>query len=228
MYNIEKHSIYKRDDMIQNGRYRLTLLQQRIILYAISHIKADDPENAMYEFKLKDLYKVAGMAEDSYTRFKETIQKLDSVNWWINKNGKEILGRWFSFIEVDPENNTASFQFHRGVAPFLFDLVRQQKYYTQYELENILPMTHQASPRLYEILKSYSKNNSSWCFELDKFKNLMDCESYKLWSDIRRRILDPSIEEINLKTDLQVSYTPLKEGKKVIGIKFSFLETDNE
>lgn len=222
MQDNEKHSVYKRDDMIQQGRYKLTLLQQRIILYAISHIHSDDPYDKMYEFRLKDIYKVSGMGDDSYTRFKETIQKLDRVNWWIAKGGKEILGRWFSFIEIDPDNNTATFQFHRAVAPYLFDLVRQNKYYTQYELENILPMTHQASPRLYELLKSYAKNNNKWYFELDKFKLVMDCDSYKLWGDIKRRILDPSVEEINQRTDLSVGYTLRHEGRKVVGIEFHF------
>lgn len=222
----DKLSVYKRDDMIQSGRYRLTLLQQRIVLYAIGHIKSDDSYDSIYEFRLKDLYKVSGMAEDSYTRFKDVIQKLDNINWWITINGKEVLARWFSYIEIDPQKNTAIFQFHKGVAPYLFDLVRQNKYYTRYELENILPMTHQASPRLYELLKSYSKNNDSWYFDLDKFKKAMDCESYKLWGDIRRRILDPSMEEINAKTDLKANYELERNGKKVVGIRFKFYKGD--
>ena len=39
--------------------------------------------------------------------------------------------------------------------------------------------------------------------------------------DFERFVLKPSIEEINFHTDLNINYEKLKNGKKVVGIKFS-------
>jgi plasmid replication initiation protein len=81
-------------------------------------------------------------------------------------------------------------------------------------------MSSQYSPRLYEILKSYQKNNREWYFELDDLKRLLDCQSYERWPDFRRRALEPAVEEINQYTDINIAWDVEKEGKKVTRVIF--------
>ena len=44
---------------------------------------------------------------------------------------------------------------------------------------------------------------------------------YSDYSNFRKRVLDPAIDEINKKTSLQVSYTPIRENRKVKYISFT-------
>lgn len=104
--------------------------------------------------------------------------------------------------------------------PFLFELLKQHKYYTSYGLSDVLPMRRQSSPRLYEILKSYSKNNSEWYFDLERIKYLLNCQHYDRWVDLKRRVIDPAMQEINELTNMIVNYAPVTKGRKVIGVKF--------
>ena len=76
------------------------------------------------------------------------------------------------------------------------------------------------SPRLYEILKSYQKNNREWFFELEDLKKLLDCQNYTRWPDFRRFALEPAVEEINKYTDLNVAMDTQKEGRKVTRVIF--------
>lgn len=81
-------------------------------------------------------------------------------------------------------------------------------------------MSSKHSPRLYEILKSYQKNNSQWFFEINELKYLLDCENYQRWPDFKRRVLDPAVEEINKYTDLSIAYKDVRKGRAVVRVEF--------
>ena len=116
--------------------------------------------------------------------------------------------------------------------PFLLQLAAQARdqstFYTQFGLKYVLPMKGSYSPRLYEILKSYQKNNREWFFELDHLRRLMDCQNYARWPDFRRRALDPAMEEINAYTDLNVAYDVEKDGTKVVRVVFYMARKNDE
>ena len=76
--------------------------------------------------------------------------------------------------------------------------------------------------RLYEILKSYNKNNREWFFEIDKLKERIDATQacYSNFSNFKKKCLDPAVNEINAYTDINVAYVPEYEGRKVTRIRF--------
>jgi plasmid replication initiation protein len=222
-YKYKELTVYKRDDMIQRARYDLTLREQRIVLYALSQIKADDDYDTLYSIELKDLYNICNVDDESYSRFKSIIHKLADKSWEVLlPSGYISIVRWFSVVRISRDTGLIQFKFHEDMAPYVFDLVRQNKFYTGYQIVNVLPMTKQASPRLYELFKSYSKNNDGWRFDIQHLKSLLCAEHYSEWADFRRRVLEPSIEEINRLTDLNVSYKVEKDGRKVSAIVFVF------
>lgn len=214
-------TVYKRDDMIQKSRLDLTLREQRLVLYAISKIKQGDTVDTLYELNIREIYNIVGAKDESYTRIKKIAQSLSDKSWWvILDDNSESLVRWFSVFRIVPDTDTIRLKFHEDVMPFLFELLKQHKYYTSYGLSDVLPMRRQSSPRLYEILKSYSKNNSEWYFDLERIKYLLNCQHYDRWVDLKRRVIDPAMQEINELTNMIVNYAPVTKGRKVIGVKF--------
>jgi plasmid replication initiation protein len=58
-------------------------------------------------------------------------------------------------------------------------------------------------------------------FKLEDFRNIFELkEKYKVFSNLRVRMIEPSLSEINEKTDLTVSFIPLTKGKKIVGLRF--------
>lgn len=215
-------SVYKRDDMIQKGRFKLSVQEQRAVLYAISKIKPTDTHLTEYIFDIKDFYRVIGWKNESYTEFKALLKGLTDKSWWaeIDDNGTESVLRWFTTARSNKRSGKVTVKFHEDMMPFLLQVAEQGEFYTFYNLKYVLPMSSKHSPRLYEILKSYQKNNRQWFFDIDKLKKLMDCENYNRWPDFRRYALDPAVEEINKYTDICIAYTAVKEGRKVTRIVF--------
>lgn len=227
-------SVAKSDMMIQNSRFALSVQEQKCVLYAISRIKPEDEAFTEYTFDIKDFYTLCGIENDSYTRLKQTLKSLSDKSWWWKKpDGKETLLRWFSTLEMDPGSGKVTIKFHEQMMPFLLQLVNRAKedktfFFTKYGLKYILPMRSQYSPRLYEILKSYQKNNPNWYFTLDEIRKILNCENYKRWVDLKRFALDPAVKEINEYSDLNVQIVPIKEGRKYTYVKFLMAEKSED
>ena len=217
--------IYKRDDMIQKGRHELSLQEQRCVLYAISKIKPDDTVFQEYTFELSDFYKVCGLQKESYSELKVLLKGLADRSWWatIDESGTESVVRWFSVMRTNKKNGTVTIAFHQDMMPYLLELTKQGAFYTHYQLKYILPMKSQYAIRLYELLKSYQKNNYSWFFDIDPLKKLLNCEKYVRFPDFRRWVLEPAVAEINEYTDIKIAWEAVTEGRKVVRITFYML-----
>lgn len=224
-------SVYKRDDMIQKSRHQLTTQEQRCVLYAISKIKPTDEVFQEYTFDIKDFYILCGIQKESYTELKAILKGLADRSWWatIDDKGTESLLRWFSTVRTNKKSGKVTIEFHKDMMPFLLQLTGKNEFYTGYSLQYVLPMSGQYSPRLYELLKSYQKNNKKWFFEIDELKKLLAAGNYKNFNDFKRFVLEPALNEINKFTDIQVAYNTHKEGRKVTRVHF-FMDkkTDKE
>ena len=227
--------VYKADELLQKARFTLSLNEQRLILYAISKIKPTDTAFQEYIFDLKDFYAVCGMSgNDSYTKIKEQCKALSDKSWWLtvyDDKGEEweSVVRWFNTLRTNKKNGIVTIKFHEDMFPYLLELSRQreedeQRFYTGYEFRYVLPMKSTYSIRLYELLKSYQKNNKTWWFKLDKLKHILDCEFYSRYADFRRFVIEPAIKEINDFSDLNIDYETEKDGKKIDVIEFFMSE----
>lgn len=218
--------VYKRDDMIQKGRHELSLQEQRCVLYAISKIKPDDTVFQEYTFELAEFYNMCGLQMESYAPLKAILKGLADRSWWatIDDTGTESLVRWFSVMRTNKKSGTVTLKFHEDMMPFLLELTRQGAFYTHYQLKYILPMKSQYAIRLYELLKSYQKNNHFWFFDIDTIKKQLNCENYSRFPDLRRFVLDPAVAEINEFTDIKIAWDTVKEGRKVVRVEFFMVE----
>lgn len=214
--------IYKANDMIQKGRHELSLQEQRCVLYAISKIKPEDTVFQEYTFELSDFYKLCGLQKESYRELKGILQGLADRSWWatIDDKGTESLVRWFSTLRTNKRSGKVTIKFHEDMMPYLLELTKENKYFTHYQLKYILPMKSQYAIRLYELLKSYQRNNIEWFFDIDPLKKQLNCDQYSNFKDFRRRVIEPAVAEINEFTDIKIAWDIEKEGRKVSKVVF--------
>lgn len=227
--------IYQADTLLQKGRFELSLTEQRLILYTISHIKPTDTKFQEYTLRLKDFYAICGLTDDSYTDIKKIIHGLQRKFWWITMEDPHEPGtecessvNWFTVARTNKKSGKFTIMFHPDMVPYLLELARQREdgggYYTQYTFQYVLPMRSQYAIRLYELLKSYQKNNREWWFKVDELKRLLDCQNYKRFADFRLRALEPAVKEVNEYSDIKISYETEKDGKRIDIINFYMYE----
>jgi plasmid replication initiation protein len=205
-----ERKVYK-SDLLINARYTLSVLEQRLVLYAISFIKQGDTADTYYTINLNDLYKVCGITGDSYTKIKRLAQRLRDNSRFVEIQGEEVPVAWFAKVRL-AKGKYIKVKFDEDMFPYLKDLLEQYQEtgqgYTSYILQSVLPMKCKYSIRLYEILKAKIKNGSrlEWYYSLENLKEILECTSYKRYPDFRRYVLEPAIEEINKYTDLLIDF----------------------
>lgn len=213
--------VFKRSDMIQKGRHTLSLQEQRCVLFAISKVKPDDKIFQEYPIELKELYRVCGIANESYTATKKMLLGLRAKTWLIETAPGELSTvSWFNKVRINKRTGTVIVRFDDDMMPYLLELSRENQYYTHYQLKYILAMRSQYAIQLYELLKSYQRNNIDWFFDLEELKKQLNCEKYTRFPDFRRYVLEQALREINTYSDIEVDYDTEKEGRRVSRIIF--------
>ena len=235
--------VAKRNDMLQNARFNLTVQEQRAILYAITQIKPEDTGFHEYEFDIKDFYSVCGIEKDTYTVLKQMLKGLRDKSWTVpikDANGVkwDTTVSWFNKVRSNEKSGKVKIRFDDDMMPYLLQLSKQfaeqGEFYTTYYLKYVLPMQSKFSPRLYETLKSYQQNNVRWFFKLEDLQVLLcDCDkdrvpvvpkSWSNFAEFKRRVIEPAVKEINEYTDLKISYKAEKENGRYAKITFLMLE----
>lgn len=219
-------TVRKANQLIQRNRFDMTIREQRLLLYCISKIKPTDKGTETFTISIRDVCAACGIADNitggAYKAMKEAVKKLDSFNFELkDTSGRRHIVHWIRSVVIDPEEKNRAciqFEFDPKIVPYLFNV---RKYFTQYELGNVLQMRSVYGVRLYELVKSY-ENIREKSFTLAELRYLLGAETkaYDKYSFLKMRVLDPAVNEVKEYSDLKVDYIEIKEGRKVTGIKF--------
>lgn len=228
----EKQDVVKANLLVQKSRYMMPVVQQRTMAYIISMMEGQViPKNGEYATpKLEYIFNIADYiraceiqkAGRAYDDVKKTLKDISDQSMYLKlPNGIETLVRWLSKVWIDEKGGRIKVRLDEDLAPYLFNL--RDNYFT-YKFDYVKKMRSHFSFRLYEILKSYAYMDKKVIFNLDVLKQRLAVENSKSYNNFnlfRTRVLDTAIPEINSMTDIQVSYRPIKHGRKVVEIEFT-------
>ena len=226
---LQEFYVVKSNELIQKARYKMTVQQQKLILYAISKIKKNDLPSQEYELSIDEICSVCGLELDTggtyYKRIKDDLLKLTTRIWVQFPDRSEGTVSWLSDAYIMPLSGTVTVKFHERMTPFLFEL---QNRYTQYQLAEVLVFKGKYSIRLYELLRSYLTQDDlregkekEVSFSLDELRELLSAEKYTEFPEFNRSVLKKAVAEINQCSDLiRISYDTYKTGKKVSRVVF--------
>lgn len=140
----------------------------------------------------------------------------------INENGKPEKTRWIQSVEYLNGENALGIRFSTIVVKGISRIDGNNDPFTSYYLEQIAPLKSRYSVRLYELLKQWVKKKETPEFELEKFRFQLGIapSEYTKISNFKARVLNVAINEINEKTDFEVTCHQQKTGREVSGFKF--------
>ena len=221
------YKVVKANEIIQKAKFDLTLLEQKTFCYAVSKIKPTDTKETKYVFSINEYCDVCGINRNSgktIEEVKEALKRLRDKSFYLVENdGSYCLIGWLSKVHISPKSGKIEIKFDEDMQKYLMGLYNN---YTQYSLLCVLPMRSAYSIRLYELLKSYvGLKKKEIEFDIDDLKIKLNAP-YVNFKDFRRFSLEPATREINQYTDIEISWEPIKQGRKVIAVKFSFNERD--
>ncbi len=205
-----------------NTKYALTRGEIDLILVLLTAVTKEDQDFKDYEFTLRDLELKTGRSWNS-KHLKDTVLNLMSKPLAFKKeNGGWHVVNWFSSFDYD--DGLITCRFDKALKPFLLDLKGR---FVISDIRHLLPMKSSYSKRIYLLLKEYGK------FGTRKFnvEDLMDIlqvpKSFRAYGEFKKKVLKRSETDINLHTDLLISFEEKKRGRKVTEVIFTIQQNKN-
>ena len=230
---MKKHELVVKSNRLIEASYRLSLNEQRIILYAICRCREeqkglfpDSPivitaEAFAHQFPSIDkghVYHQLKEAMDALYERSVTLYETDE------DTGKEQVSktRWISKASYVDGAGRIKVVFTSEVIKYI---TRLEKEFTSYQLEKVGQMTSAHAVRIYELLTQH-RDIGSRTLNLKWLRETLQIEAneYKLTADFIKRIIEPSVEQINKHSDLTVSYKPVKTGRAITDFAFKIKE----
>ena len=143
-----------------------------------------------------------------------TIDKLElNETWEINV---------CSTAKYNKKEGRITIEFTDRIMPYLAQV--KQKF-VLYNLKEIANFRSLYTTRLYELIQEYKET----CWMLKSLKQLRESlavgSSFKLYGDFKRYTFSHACQEINDQYDMDMRFEEIKEGRKVVAVKFLFKKT---
>jgi hypothetical protein len=123
-----------------------------------------------------------------------------------------------------PNSGVVRLKFDADLKPYFLQLKDR---FTQYHVENIVSFRGQYSPRLYELLKAEAYKAKRGLFErffqIDDLRFILgvNLNSYTVFNDFKLYVINPSVNEISLSSDLVINEVRYgKTGRKITNVTF--------
>lgn len=222
-YNSEHYTVAAND--IIRGKQSMTLQTARLIRLLITQIVKEDKDLKTYSCKISDLAKFLNVDSSNLYRDIKGICEcaMKSVVYIGDGNPKHPwkMFHWLSTAQYDGEG-TLTLRLSDEIKPYVLEL---DKWFTQYQLKNILEFNSYYAIRLYEILQCeegiYRHEKEDHEFEVDELRQFFDCEKkYSAFKDFRKNVIEVAIREINEKSDIWVETTYKKWGRAISSVIF--------
>lgn len=221
-----------KSNLLVDANFRLTLAEQRLLLCVLaqlnSHSDAKSPPSCQmtYIVTADQLAEMFGLPrKQAYDLLHDAVDKLGER--WVTIDAPDpdtgltyTRTRWVSAVDYYAQRGQVGLCIATKILPFVSQLARE---FTAYRIRSVSQMTSVYAVRLYEMLARWRSVGEAtitleWLLErLD-----LDSEpSYRRVDVLRGRILDPAVAQINTYSDLCVSMSSVKDGRRVVAMAFS-------
>jgi plasmid replication initiation protein len=224
---MRKKALVVQSNSLIQAKHSLSAEEQKIIKILISQIQKDDEDFKEYEFRIKDLAELLGMAHsNTYGVLREITKRLISrvLEFHNSETNRTLQASWLSSAEYLNGEGTVVLSFDPKLKPLLLQL---KACFTKYELEQVLRFKGQYTIRFFELRKMHlGQNQKKVFFELEKLYWILGLgkDEYKAFKDFKRRVLKPAQLELLEKTGGFLSWKLDKRGRgaKIHGIWLIF------
>lgn len=217
---IKNTIIVKSNDLVQSS-YKLTLDEMRVLLLTIGRIDPELPNHRRdFEFTVAEFAEQFGVDEKiAYQQVQKAIDTLGS-RWAVLEDNPKLIRKVIFLTDQTYFKGEGRFQIilHEKLMPFVSDIKNS---FTKYSLEYVAKFSSFYAIRIYEIVAQFRQ--TGWrditVAELKDWLQVTD--KYDRWDNFKRWVLEPSIKEINKKSDLFISVDTIKRGRSIHSLRFT-------
>jgi len=223
----------EKDKAIITASYSLNVAESRVILLAITVAKEyqttadlDTLLGKRIEISATRYVDMFGIPEEpAYVLLQDACRSLFKRQFSYTESAENTslwhrTSHWVVDIAYMNEVETVALSLTPTVIAFMDELEARLKIYN---VQKVASLTNAHTIRLYELLTALHHKSKSLRIdikELRKELGVLDHE-YKRMFDFKRQVLDFSIEQINERTDIRVSYEQHRKVRTINAFTFT-------
>ena len=220
-----------KDNALIQASFNFSLAEQRLILLAIVEAREtgqgiDDKTmlsihaskySKQFNTDPKTAYKVLKSAGDT---LKDKVFRFIAASPTTGRL-MTFEDKWLNRVGYEDNSGYIHFRFSEAVVPLI---TRLGSNFTSYEIQKIVKLTSSYAIRLYELLIQWKQQGTTQKFLIEDLRSKLgvEPEQYKELHNLKVRVIDLAVKQINQHTDLMVSYEQHKEGRTVVALTFNF------
>lgn len=223
----ENHVIQKSMPLLQELRHRnLTMFELKLIEVYLSRINSHRPESRTVLFEKNELKKIFGTSFRTDI-LRESLQHIQSLQVSeIAADGTrttEKTTNLFDYSElVYDVGGVACIKLECSQRAMQYIFFLEDIGYLRYKLRNVVHLNSKYSYTLFLYLLQH-KFQKAWRISIPKLIDILK-PPYDNYTEINKAILKPVLAEINEKTSLKYTYSPIKKGRTVFEIEFEIID----
>ena len=215
-------TVVKSNSLIQ-ASYRLSLGEKRLLLACIAKLDskgvkyAKDDGVTVTAREFTELFEIK--SNNAYRDLEDAAEKLFERKITFDDKPRKIkyVSRWASDMDYNYGEGSVTIHFSQRILPYITQLEAR---FTQYRLERVATLTSTHAIRIYELCLQYLKLGHRK-FETEHLKKILGVESeYPEFKDFNKRVIKPSLEQINRRTDLNIKIERIRKLRKIVALKF--------
>lgn len=220
-YNVQKST-----PLFSLWTSKLTLQEFKILDTYLSRIDSKKPEQRDVRFakgELERLLKVKLIKPaELKQRLKHLMGQVVELKDKRKKNGFVLISL-FSIAVCEKDDNglwQVDLSCTAEAMEYFFNI--DEIGYLRYKLRNIIHISSRYSYILFTYLEA-NRFRQSWDVEIDELKQILNCNddaSYSEFKIFNNRILKRCQKELFSKTEIRYDYKTIKQGRKVVKVKF--------
>jgi plasmid replication initiation protein len=212
----------RQHNALTNARYEYSELQLDLLFFLVSKLRKEQ-KTTVYELNIRDLSALTGKkynpaylhkaTADMGSRVFEVLTEKSYEQLWMFQRVKYLLGQGIIEIKLTED-----------ILPYLFDL---KDNFTSYELASALRLTSKYAKRIYQYCSQWKDKGETKKYDLQDFKKMLGLldekgnEKIKQIGQLREKVLDVAVKQINEHTELHISYSLEKKVRTFKNIVFT-------
>ena len=203
----------------------MTLTEKRLFIHASGLARQQNlKEGEVLTIRADEFARECGIeSHTAYEGLQDAVDRLFGRYFsYTSGAGNPVKGRWVYRLEYKNGMGQIDVSFPAEVI-YMFTVFNKDNPFTTYDRKYIQQMTSVYAIRFYELFMQY-RSIGNRTLELNEIKIMFQLdEKYDRIFDLKKRVVDVALEQINQHTDYTVTYEQVKRGRTVHALKFFFV-----
>lgn len=223
---MDTHKLVVKDNALIDACFNLSLVEQRLLLLAITEAREVQNISSSIAIEITARHYSTQFnvhEKEAYNALKTACDALFERRFsYVDRyKGDKLIKkvRWVSELGYVENRGLVLINLSETVISLISRLESQ---FTKYHLNQVSGFKSKYSIRLYELVVKWLSNNVTQKYEITDLREKLGILSseYKTMSLFKVNVLDKALSEINIKSNLDVSYEQFKKGRTITHIQF--------